>query len=86
MVRQLRKELAMCDAVEGPPFELTISVALIGIEESGEAAMSEIVNAELSLEILTEIPERSTVCPQGRSRMPKLTYPCLCSASVAGAQ
>jgi hypothetical protein len=43
MVRQLCIELALCGAVEPNPLELTVSVALIGIKESGAPGMSETV-------------------------------------------
>ena len=86
MVRQLRIELAMCHAVERHPLKLTVSVPLIGIKESDEPGMSEIVYAEIFIEMLTETPGPSTSHRQVRSRMPKPTCPCLDPTSVAWAR
>jgi hypothetical protein len=45
----------MCNAIQRLPLDLPVSMALIGIKESGKPGMSEHY-AELFFEILTETP------------------------------
>jgi hypothetical protein len=53
MIRQLCIELAMCSTIDCHPLGLSVSVALVGIKESGVPGVSETVYAELFFEILT---------------------------------
>jgi hypothetical protein len=76
----------MCRAVKRHPLDLTFLGALIGIKESSEPGMSEIVNTELVFCALTETPGRRELCRQRRSKMLKLTFLCLYSTSLAPAR
>lgn len=82
MVRQLCIELAMCGAVDSHSLVFTVSIALIGIKESGERGMSVIVYAGF-FRMLTEIPEPSTSRLQHRASMPMPICPRLDSISEA---
>jgi hypothetical protein len=73
----------MCRAVKRHPLDLTFLGALIGIKESSQSGMSEIINTELLFGALTETPGRRELCRQLRSKMLTQTFLCLYLTSLA---